>query len=397
MRILSLVNHACTSLLVLAALVSCNKDKTTPQPEYKPDPVVTEPTKYSLKKLEDMTLREKVGQLFNIRPEELFPGGSGYVEAGVQDMKALFKNYPCGSITLFAGNIKTPQQTIALTTFLHGLDNYPLLCIDEEGGRVARIGKNSAFPITRVSAMGTIGSTGNPENAYNAGNIIGEYLLRYGFDVDLAPVSDVNTNPDNVVIGDRAFGSSPELVASMVARFLPGLQNNKVEGCLKHFPGHGDTTADTHYGYAESLKTWDQLKECEMLPFQAGINAGVKMIMTAHVCLPNVVGAQIPSTLSSKVLQDILRKELGYSGIIITDSMAMGAITKEYSADEAAIAAIKAGVDIVLDPANYQKAFDAVVKAVEEGEISEQLINERAARVLSLKKDILTARGQLKD
>ena len=221
----------------------------------------------------------------------------------------------------------------------------------------------------------------NPGARLGDGNIIGPFCV-----ID-----------DNVVIGDRAFGSSPELVASMVARFLPGLQNNKVEGCLKHFPGHGDTTADTHYGYAESLKTWDQLKECEMLPFQAGIDAGVKMIMTAHVCLPNVVGAQIPSTLSSKVLQDILRKELGYTGIIITDSMAMGAITKEYSADEAAIKAIKAGVDIVLDPANYQKAFDAVVKAVEEGEISEQLIEERAARVLSLKKDILTARGQLKD
>lgn len=384
------------ALPLLAALLLFGCDPIEPDPEPTPTPKPEEKILYSLKPLEEMSLREKVGQLFNVRPEALDLTSSYTQTAASSVLTDGFSRYPCGGITLFAANIKNPDQIKEFTKFLHGLGNYPLLCIDEEGGRVARIGNNSNFNVVKYSSMAAVGATGDPKNAYNAGDNIGGYLALYGFDMDLAPVSDVNTNPDNVVIGDRAFGSSPQLVADMASQFLAGLQKNFVEGCLKHFPGHGDTKADTHYGYAESLKTWDELKNCEMIPFQKGIQSGAQMIMTAHVCLPNVTGDQTPSTLSPMILQDKLRGELGFKGVIITDSMGMGAITNQYSPEEAAIAALEAGVDIVLDPADYPSAFEAVVNAVTSGRISQAQLDERVARVLALKKRILQQRGQLK-
>ncbi len=261
---------------------------------------------------------------------------------------------------------------------------------------MARIANNNQFNVTKYASMAAVGATGDPKNGYEAGNNIGAYLALYGFDVDFAPVSDVNTNPDNVVIGDRAFGSSPQLVADFASQFLLGLQKNTVEGCLKHFPGHGDTKADTHYGYAESLKTWAEISSCEMIPFRKGIETGTQLIMTAHICLPNVTDESIPSTLSPMILQEKLRGELGYKGIIITDSMGMGAITQEYSPEEAAIRALEAGCDIILDPADYVSAFEAVVSAVESGRLTMAQIDERVSKVLALKKRILERRGQLK-
>lgn len=375
-------------VLLLSLAAACTKDPGPETPE--------EPKKYELKELGQMSLREKVGQLFNVRVESLVPGAIGSVTGGSDALTDFFRQYPCGGVTLFAANITYPYQTSAFTEYLHGLDNYPLICVDEEGGRVARIGKNPNFPVTRVGTMASVGATGDPQKAKEAGSTIGEYLFRYGFDIDLAPVSDVNTNPDNVVIGDRAFGSSPELVGSMVEAFLAGLKQQKVEGCLKHFPGHGDTSTDSHYGYAESLKTWEELSGCEMIPFRAGIAAGAKMIMTAHVCLPNVTGSSTPSTLSPMVLTEILRGRLGYQGIIITDSMEMGAITQQYTNEEATLLALEAGVDILLTPQDYPKAFDAVMKAVEDKRISVQMIDERVSRILALKKELLLSRGLLK-
>lgn len=383
-----------TCLLFLLLITACHEE---PEPDPEPDPTpIPEKTTYSLKTVEQMTLREKVGQLFNVRPEAL-DLTSDYTQSSPSHVLTDgFELYPVGGITLFAANIKNPDQIQKFTAFLHGLGNYPLLCVDEEGGRVARIAGNSNFNVVKYASMGAVGATGDPNNAYIAGDNIGRYLSVYGFDVDLAPVSDVNTNPENVVIGDRAFGSSPQLVADFASRFLNGLQHNHVEGCLKHFPGHGDTMADTHYGYAESLKTWDELLGCEMIPFRAGITSGAKLIMTAHICLPSVTGTNVPSTLSPVILQDKLRGELGYKGLIITDSMAMGAITEQYSPEEAVLLALEAGCDIILDPANYPSAFEAVVTAVESGRISMDQLNDRVDRILALKKSILAARGQLK-
>lgn len=381
------------AVLAFGLLAGCHE---VDPPEPAPAPQPEQKTVYSVKDVSEMSLREKVGQLFNIRVEALDMTSTLSYSAGASVLTEGFEKYPCGGITLYAVNIKNPTQIKEFTAFLHGLGNYPLICVDEEGGRVARIAGNSNFNVVKYSSMAAVGATGDPKNAYAAGDNIGGYLAIYGFDVDLAPVSDVNTNPENVVIGDRAFGSDPQVVADMASQFLLGLQKQSVEGCLKHFPGHGDTKEDTHYGYAESLKSWDEISACEMIPFRKGVQSGVQMIMTAHICLPNVTGELIPSTLSPMILQEKLRGELGFKGIIISDSMAMGAITQQFSPEEAAIRAVEAGVDIVLDPADYASAFDAVLGAVQSGRLSEDRINESVSRIIALKKHILKQRGQLK-
>lgn len=379
------------AVLAFAVLFGCSKEENTPTPKPDPKPEDQEVVTYTVKSLSQMTLREKVGQMFNVRPETIHPTSADYQTVASTALQADFIQYPCGGITLYAKNIINPAQLKEFTKFLHSLGNYPLLCIDEEGGSVARIGRNSNFNVPTYTSMYAIGSTGDPQNAYNAGANIGSYLFEYGLDVDFAPVCDVFSNPDNTVIGNRSFGTTPQLVADMSSSFFKGLRDKKTVGCLKHFPGHGDTVNDTHYGYAESLKTWDQISECEMIPFKTGIESGAQMIMTAHICLPNVIDAGVPSTLSSVILKDKLRGELGFQGIIITDSMGMGAITQNFDAAEAAIKAIEAGVDIILDVsrADYRRVFDAVVAAVQSGQILESRIDESVSKIIALKNNII--------
>jgi beta-N-acetylhexosaminidase len=344
--------------------------------------------------LQKMTLREKVGQMFYIRIESLDPS----IEWTKYDDLANLKNqeitmkmrktneqYPVGGIILYAWNIEDETQLASIISQVRSLKGNPLLCIDEEGGRVSRLANNPNFDVKKYESMAAIGATGDPKNAYECGNTIGTYLKYYGFDIDFAPVADVNTNPDNIIIGPRAFSDKPEVAAPMVTSYLQGLKDAGITGCVKHFPGHGDTSDDTHTGYVQSLKTWEEMKDCEMVTFRAGIQWGCQLIMTAHIAVPNVTGSTIPSTMSSVVLQDKLRGELGYQNIIITDGMEMGAITKHYTSGEAAVGSIKAGVDIVLGPRDFTEAFDAVIAAVNDGSISEERINQSVRRILKLK------------
>ncbi len=375
-------------------LTSCSDDNDTVEPSPETDEVEAQ--------LQQMTLREKVGQLFYVRPEVLDTtihyGHTGNIDASTVDltkirlqavnatMLAVNKKYPVGGIILYAHNIEDEAQLAAFIPQLRALNGSPLLCIDEEGGRVARIGRNANFNVETFESMDSIGRTGDPANAYYCGNTIGTYLKKYGFDIDFAPVADVNTNPENIVIGKRAFSSDPAVAAPMVTNYLQGLKDAGITGCIKHFPGHGDTKADTHYGYAQSLKTWDEMMNCEMITFKAGIEWGCQLIMTAHIGTPNVTGTELPATMSSLILQDKLRGVMGYKNIIITDAMEMGAITQQYNSAEAAVGCLLAGVDIVLGPQNFIEAFDAVVKAVENGTISESRIDQSVRRVLRLKK-----------
>ena len=354
--------------------------------------------------LQAMTLREKVGQLFIVRPESLdttihfnLPEG---IDGRVDDIKAIRlqavnatmrgvnRNYPVGGVILYAHNIGDEARLGAFVSEIRALNGSPLLCIDEEGGRVSRLANNPNFDVKKYESMAAIGATGDPSNAYECGNTIGTYLCRYGFDIDFAPVADVNTNPENIVIGARAFSDNPEVAAPMVVSYLQGLKDAGVTGCIKHFPGHGDTNADTHFGYAQSLKTWEQMKDCELITFKAGIEWGAQMIMTAHIATPNVTGTEVPATMSPVILYDKLRTELGYQNIIITDAMKMKAITRQYTNAEAVVGTLQAGADIVLSPQNFVEAFDAVVKAVEDGRLTEKRIDQSVRRVLKLKKMI---------
>ena len=345
--------------------------------------------------LHNMTLKEKIGQMFYVRLESMDTTIHWKTYADLQEnpmhdlnktIRGVNANYPIGGLILYAWNIKDEPQLAKLISDVRALNGKPLLCIDEEGGRIARIANNENFDVEVVGPMAEIGKTGDPTKAYHAGNVIGNYLTKYGFDIDFAPVADVNTNPDNVIIGDRAFSDKPEVAAPMVVSYLQGLKDAGVTGCVKHFPGHGDTKTDTHFGYASTQKTWAEMLQCEMVTFKAGIDWGCQLIMTAHIGTPNVTGSDVPATMSSVILQDKLRGELGYQNIIITDGMEMGAITTQYTSEEAAVNSIKAGVDIVLGPKNFVPAFEAVLKAVEKGTITEERINQSVRRILKLKK-----------
>ena len=358
------------------------------------DPVVPQPQDEVEAQLAKMTLREKVGQMFFVRMETLDTTIHWTAYSDLQEnpilevnktMRDVNEKYPIGGLILYAWNIDDEAQLAKLIPQIRALNGNPLLCIDEEGGRVSRLANNPNFNVKKYESMAAIGATGDPKNAYECGNTIGTYLKHYGFDIDFAPVADVNTNPENIIIGQRAFSDKPEVAAGMVTNYLQGLKDAGITGCIKHFPGHGDTKADTHFGYASTQKTWAEMMDCEMVTFKAGIKWGCQLIMTAHIGAPKVTGSDIPSTLSPVVLQDKLRGELGYQNIIITDGMEMGAITKQFSSAEAAVRSIEAGVDIVLGPKNLVEAFDAVIDAVNKGSISEERINQSGRRILKLK------------
>ncbi len=371
----------------------------TAQPEKEPETVspAANGVRYTSvdEAMSKMTLEEKVGQLFVIMPEALYPSmkNKKFTQSGVDyafslsdGMKETYAAYPAGGFILFGGNISSGDQLKGFTSQLHDLGPVrPFVYIDEEGGTVARIGNSGCISVPKYGNMQSIADTGDTDNAYAVGAGIGGYLKDYGIDLDFAPVADVNTNPSNPVIGRRAFGSDPALAGDMVSAVIKGLHSQGVGSCIKHFPGHGDTNTDTHKAYAETLKTWDEIKNCEMIPFIDGINAGTDMVMVAHISAPNVTGDDTPATLSYTLVTEKLRRELGYNGVVTTDSMSMLAVADRYSPAEAAVTAIKAGIDIVLIPDDYIAAYNGVLDAVKNGEISEARINESVRRILTMK------------
>ena len=332
-----------------------------------------------------MSLREKVGMLFWIRPESLVADKEAKCLSLSSEMKKNYEKYPAGGFVLFAKNLKDEQTLKKFTSDIHELKGSPFVAIDEEGGTIARIAKNDAFNVERFPDMEEIALAGDTNEAYRLGVTIGSYLKDYGIDVDFAPVADVNTNPDNPVIGKRAFGDDPEVAAGMVCAVIDGLHDAGVSSCIKHFPGHGDTTTDTHKEYAETLKTWEEIKAVEMIPFEAGIEEGTDMVMVAHISAVNVTGDDTPASLSKMMITDKLRGELGFAGVIVTDALDMQAITDKYGDANAARMAFLAGADILLMPENYYDAFDGMIEGVNDGTITEERINESIKRILKMK------------
>ena len=300
-------------------------------------------------------------------------------------MRERAERYPVGGVLLYGHNIADPEQLLRFGAELRALPGAPLLCIDEEGGRVSRIARNPAFDVPRYDSAAALAAGGAPQAAYDAAFAIGSYLKRYGLDIDFAPVADVNTNPRNIIIGDRAFSDDPAVAVPMVAAYVRGMRDAGIASCLKHFPGHGDTLADTHLGYAFTRKSWEEIDACEMVTFRAGIAAGAPLVMAAHIAAPAVTGSDIPSTLAPGILTDKLRGELGFNGIIITDALEMGAITARYGSGEAAVRALEAGADWLLCPLDYCAAFDAVVEAVGMGRLSERRLEESLGRIRKLR------------
>ncbi|MCD7822512.1 MAG: glycoside hydrolase family 3 protein [Oscillospiraceae bacterium] len=338
----------------------------------------------ALEILNSMSLREQVYQLFIVRPEQITGSSEKLTEVG-SDFEEGLSEYPVGGIAMFAENIIDREQTIEMISSMQSYSTIGLfIAVDEEGGSVSRIGNNSSMGTTKFPSMKTVGNTGDRDVAYNVGYTIGTEILELGFNLDFAPVADVDSNPDNTVIGNRAFSTEADIAAEMVAAAVEGFNDSGILCTLKHFPGHGDTATDSHLGYTELDKSLYELWETEFVPFVSGINAGADLVMVGHISVPQVTGDDTPASLSATMI-DILRNDLGFTGLIITDSMQMEAITDRYSSAEAAVLAIKAGVDIILMPESLEEAADGIIEAVESGEISEERIAESVLKILEVK------------
>lgn len=336
----------------------------------------------------NMSLGDKIAQMFIITPEALTDVSP--VTEALDHTKNSYNTYPVGGIIYFEQNILSPDQ---LSRMSQNIQKYSLkrtgvqafISTDEEGGRVARLADNAAMGIPNVGAMRNIGNSGSTDKAYQTGVIIGNYLLQNGINMDFAPVADVDTDSNQSVVGDRAFGSDPQIVAKMAASEIKGLKDSGVSPVLKHFPGHGATVGDTHTDYAYTGKTIEEMRECELIPFQEGIEAGCEIVMVGHISAPNVIGDNTPSSMSEEIITNILREELGFKGIVVTDALNMGAIIKNYTSDVVAVKAVEAGVDMLLMPENFKAAYQSLMSAVAGGTITEERIDESVRRILELK------------
>ena len=333
--------------------------------------------------IEVMPLEDKVAGLFVITPEAL-TGVDKAVKAGDGTREAL-SQYAVGGLVYFSQNIQSEEQLTEMLANTQMYSKYPIfLAVDEEGGEVSRVA-GSSIEVEKVGSMADIGASGDTQQAYEAGNTIGAYLAKLGLNLDFAPVADVLTNADNETIGSRSFGSDANVVASMVPSLVEGLEANQVSACLKHFPGLGDTAEDTHDGMAVTERTLEEFQSAEFPAFKAGIDAGADFVMVSHVSAPSLAGDNTPASLSKDVV-GMLRNELEFDGVIITDALNMKAITDYYTADEAAVKAIQAGVDMLLMPENFETAYNGVLQAVQDGTISEERINESLRRIYRIKK-----------
>lgn len=337
-----------------------------------------------------LTLEQKVGQLFIVRPdaldltlsqETINDAHADGVTAVTNDMRKTLQQYPVGGICQFGKNIESPSQLARFNADLQAASATPLLiAVDEEGGLIARLANSDAFNLPRYASAAAVGASGDPADAREMGQTIGSYLKTYGFNMDFAPDADVNTNPDNPIIGERAFSSDAATAAKMATAAADGLRENGILPTLKHFPGHGDTAEDSHTDLAVTYKTREELENCELLPFAA--DTGLHAVMVGHIAAPNVTGDMTPATLSPTLIGMIPDAE---NALIVTDSLAMDAITAAYTPGEAAVLAIQAGCDVLLMPNSLPEAYAAVLDAVQNGTISEARLDKSVNKILHYK------------
>ncbi len=358
--------------------------------------------------IDSMTLEQKIGQMIMLDIRQWDTTGIGTPTDLTElndDVKQIIDDYDLGGVILFANNVKETEQTAKLAYDLQQVviddasNDIPLyVTIDQEGGIVTRLGTGTQLPGNMA-----IGATGSTEYSRMAGEIIGEELHSLGININFAPSLDVNNNPGNPVIGVRSFGEDPVQVGNLGVAMIQGMAAQDVGVTAKHFPGHGDTATDSHYGIPVVDKSKEALYQTELIPFQMAINEGVDMIMTAHVALPQIESETLstpdgemplPSTLSDDVITGLLREEMGYDGVVVTDAMNMDAIVNNTTESEAAIMAINAGVDILLMPTILRSNADVtkletlvndIVEAVNTGVIPESRIDESVYRILKLK------------
>lgn len=349
---------------------------------------VTEEEKPSLvdETLAGMTLHEKVCQMMFVTPEEL-TGEDGVTVSGDATRQAL-ENYPVGGIVYFAKNLESQDQVKEMIDNSQKDSSIGLfVATDEEGGVVNRL--MDTVGTTYIGSMYYYKDDGD-ETAYENAYTIANDMSALGFNLDFAPVADVWSNPDNTVIGERAYSDDYAQAAELVGNAVKGFNDGGVMCTLKHFPGHGDTAEDSHYSSAYVHRTKEEIMADEMQPFRSGIEAGAEFVMVGHLIVPDI--DEVPATLSYKIATGILRDELKFEGVAITDSFEMESIADNYSVDDAVVMSVKAGIDMILQPKDMASAVNSIEQAVADGELSEDRIDESVRRILTLKE----SRGLLK-
>jgi beta-N-acetylhexosaminidase len=327
-----------------------------------------------------MNLKTKISQL-------LVGGFDGTVPS--KELSRLIKTHGLGGIILFQNNLESPGQIARLTNQLQHLSRHAplLIMIDEEGGRVSRLPPS----FTRLPTAAMVGHCNSYDLCYRLGQVTARELKAVGINMNLSPVLDVYTNPANTVIGDRAFGSNPTLVSKLGLALMVGLQDQGVIACGKHFPGHGDTMADSHHELPTVSHTLDRLIQVELKPFHHAIQNRLQALMTAHVVY-TALDPQFPATLSRKIVTKLLREAMGFRGLVVTDDLQMKAIADHYPLTEAAIRAVAAGADLLLichRPEVLPIVLEALHQAVKRGTLSEKRIDLSLDRILSLKEKML--------
>ncbi len=325
-----------------------------------------------------MTLEEKVGQLLII-------GVEGKSFSG--EMDNLIRNYHVGGVILMGENISTTAKMLQLINDIKKANEpnkIPLfLSVDEEGGRVSRLPTG----IPKLPPSAQIGKQNDETLSYDVGRYLAEVLHEFGYNMNFAPVLDVNSNPENPVIGNRSLGANPERVAKLGVSTMRGMMDNGIISVVKHFPGHGDTVVDSHKAMPKVEATLERLRNVEFVPFRKAIEEGVDAVMVAHILFP-VLDTDYPATMSKAIITGLLRNEMQFDGVIITDDLAMGAIVNEYTVPEAAVQSFIAGSDLLLIVSDYENqvlTVKSLVTAFEAGEIPEERLNESVKRILTLK------------
>ncbi|MBT2282813.1 beta-N-acetylhexosaminidase [Paenibacillus polymyxa] len=368
---------------------SSPEQNTTPPQEEVPEEVDS-----VQEQLRSLTLEEKIGQM---------------ILAGVQgttlddQAKQMITDQKVGGIIFYANNVSTLEGTAKFVQSIKEANRsnpVPIfMSVDQEGGKVSRMPET----VESIPSSRKVGETKDSALAETMGELLARQVQLAGFNVDFAPVLDVNSNPKNPVIGDRSFGSSAELVSRMGIAEMKGLRSEGIIPVVKHFPGHGDTSVDSHLDLPVVNKTEKQLAELEWIPFQAAVKEQVEAVMVAHILFPKL-DPDHPASLSDVIIGEHLRGKFNYDGVVITDDLSMGAIAKNFKLDEAALATVKAGSDILLVAHSYESAktiFDTLISAVKSGKITESRIDESVYRILALKQqyklsDDQKASGDLK-
>ncbi len=364
---------------IIPTVYYLNHEKT---PDYNneldPNPPYQAVKNKAEKLLETLTLDEKIGQMLFISYED-----SDTLNTNLTNILTTVQP---GGFILFSENLKNYSKSLSFIKDIKEHSKIPIfLGIDEEGGKVDRLKNITGYKYDLIPDMASIGATNNEEEAYQVGTQLANILNDFGLNIDFAPVSDVLTEDTNKVIGTRSFGSDPYLVARMTRALAKGLSDNSIIPVYKHFPGHGSTTTDSHIDLPIINKTKEELLKTDLIPFKNAIANNAQIIMIGHLALPLITGDYTPASLSKTIVTDILKNELGYENVIISDALNMKALTKYYTTEEIYELAINAGIDILLMPENPINTVKTIKKLITENKITEEQINNSVLKILQLK------------